>query len=61
MFQKNINKTLGLIKGFGPWREKIAKVGGRVYTLNEIEHENGTSSSAAISASRTQNWALNAH
>lgn len=36
---RNINRTLGLIAGKGPWREPIAQVGGRTYTLDEIEHE----------------------
>ncbi len=36
---KNINKALGFLKTGGPWREKMATVGGTVYTLDEIEHE----------------------
>ncbi len=36
---RNINKTLGVIKGFGPWRESFARVARRVYTLDEIEHD----------------------
>lgn len=33
---RNINKTFG-IKGYGPWKEKIAKVGGTAYGLDDIE------------------------
>jgi hypothetical protein len=33
---RNINKTLG-IKGYGPWKEKLAKVGGVAYGLDDIE------------------------
>ena len=33
---RNINKTFG-IKAYGPWKEKLAKVGGRAYGLDEIE------------------------
>jgi hypothetical protein len=36
---RNINRTLGLIAGKGPWSEPIARVGGRTYTLDQIEHE----------------------
>jgi hypothetical protein len=36
---RNINRTLGLIAGKGPWSERMATVGGRTYTLDEIEHE----------------------
>lgn len=36
---RNINRTLGLIRGKGPWAERMAVVGGREYTLDEIEHE----------------------
>jgi len=36
---RNINKTLGLLKLDGPWKEPIARVGGRGHTLDEIEHE----------------------
>lgn len=35
---RNINRTLGFIKGKGPWGEPLARVGGRDYTLDEIEH-----------------------
>lgn len=34
---RNINKTFGFVKAYGPWREKIAAVGGRRYGLDEIE------------------------
>lgn len=33
---RNINKTFG-IKAYGPWKEKLAVVGGRAYGLDEIE------------------------
>ncbi len=36
---RNINKTLGFLKLKGPWRERLARVGGAAYTLDEIEHE----------------------
>lgn len=34
---RNINKTLGFVKAYGPWQEKLAVVGGRAYGLDEIE------------------------
>jgi len=34
---RNINKSLGFIKGYGPWKEKLARVGGMAYGLDEIE------------------------
>lgn len=34
---RNINKTLGL-KLKGPWSEPLAGVGGKMYTLDDIEH-----------------------
>ena len=34
---RNINKTFGLVKAYGPWQEKLADVGGRRYGLDEIE------------------------
>jgi len=34
---RNINKTLGL-KLKGPWGEPLAGVGGKAYTLDDIEH-----------------------
>lgn len=36
---RNINRTSGFIRGKGPWSERFAGVGGRTYTLDEIEHE----------------------
>ena len=33
---RNINKTFG-IKAYGPWKEKLARVGGTAYGLDEIE------------------------
>jgi hypothetical protein len=36
---RNINKTLGIFSGKGPWKERLAKVAGTVWTLDEIEHE----------------------
>ncbi len=36
---RNINKSLGFVKGYGPWKEKIAKVGGKAYGLDEIEQD----------------------
>ena len=36
---RNIDKTLGFIKGYGPWKEKIAKVGGTTYGLDQIEQD----------------------
>ena len=34
---RNINKTLGLISAYGPWKEKLANVCGKSYGLDEIE------------------------
>jgi hypothetical protein len=34
---RNINKSLGLIKGYGPWNERLAVVGGAAYGLDHIE------------------------
>jgi len=34
---RNINKTFGVVKAYGPWKEKLARVGGRAYGLDEIE------------------------
>jgi hypothetical protein len=35
---RNINKSLGLsLKG--PWKEKLVKVGGKVYNLDNVEHD----------------------
>jgi len=36
---RNINRTLGIIRGSGPWSEPMATVGGTDYTLDQIEHE----------------------
>jgi hypothetical protein len=36
---RDINKSLGFIRGKGPWSERFADVGGYEYTLDEIEHE----------------------
>ncbi len=36
---RNINKTLGLFGGKGPWKERLAEVAGSVWTLDEIEQE----------------------
>lgn len=36
---RNINRTLGFLRGKGPWSEPIARVGGKTYTLDQIEHE----------------------
>ncbi|MCC7052792.1 MAG: DUF547 domain-containing protein [Gemmatimonadaceae bacterium] len=34
---RNINKSLGLLRLKGPWSEAFAVVGGRTYTLDDIE------------------------
>ena len=34
---RNINKSFGFVKAYGPWEEKLAVVGGRAYSLDEIE------------------------
>lgn len=36
---RNINRTLGFIRAGRAWKERLARVGGQVYTLDEIEHE----------------------
>jgi hypothetical protein len=36
---RNINRTLGLFPLRGPWRERLAVVGGTAYTLDEIQAE----------------------
>jgi hypothetical protein len=36
---RNINRALGFIRGKGPWKERMAEVGGDTWTLDEIEHE----------------------
>lgn len=35
---RNINKTFG-VKAYGPWKEKLAVVGGKAYGLDEIEQD----------------------
>jgi hypothetical protein len=34
---RNVNKSIGFIKGYGPWNEKLAAVGDSVYGLDFIE------------------------
>jgi Protein of unknown function, DUF547 len=34
---RNVNKSLGLLRLKGPWSEPFAMVGGRTYTLDDIE------------------------
>ena len=34
---RNINRTLGVIPGSGPWSERMVHVGGKVYTLDDVE------------------------
>ena len=36
---RNINKSFGFVRAYGPWKEKIATVGGRAYGLDEIEQD----------------------
>lgn len=36
---KNINKTAGFLSLGGAWKEAMATVGGKRYTLDQIEHE----------------------
>jgi hypothetical protein len=36
---RNINKTAGFIKGYGPWKEKLAVVGDSAYGLDDIEQK----------------------
>jgi hypothetical protein len=35
---RNINKTLGVIKAMGPWKEEIVKAGGQTMSLDHVEH-----------------------
>lgn len=35
---RNINKTLGVVKAKGPWQEEIVRAGGRVLSLDDVEH-----------------------
>ncbi|HWZ45585.1 MAG TPA: DUF547 domain-containing protein [Candidatus Saccharimonadales bacterium] len=36
---RNINRSFGLVKAYGPWKEKLAVVGGHPYGLDEIEQD----------------------
>ena len=36
---RNINKSFGFVRAFGPWKEKLAVVGGKAYGLDEIEQD----------------------
>ncbi len=36
---RNINKSFGVVKAFGPWKEKLAMIGGKAYGLDEIEQD----------------------
>jgi hypothetical protein len=36
---RNINKSIGFVKAYGPWKEKLAMIGGKAYGLDEIEQE----------------------
>ncbi len=36
---RNINKSLGFVKAYGPWKEKMAVVGKKAYGLDEIEQD----------------------
>ena len=36
---RNINKTLGIIKAMGPWKQEIVRAGGRTISLDHVEHE----------------------
>ncbi len=36
---RNINKSFGLLKLKGPWSDPIVRAGGRVLTLDQVEHE----------------------
>ena len=36
---RNINKSFGFARGLGPWRQKLAVVGGRAWSLEEIEQD----------------------
>ena len=36
---RNINKSFGFIRGYGPWKEKLAVVGGKAYGLDDIEQD----------------------
>ena len=36
---RNINKSFGFVKAYGPWKEKLAVIGGKAYGLDEIEQD----------------------
>ena len=36
---RNINKFFGLVKGKGPWSEKVVRAAGRTLTLDDVEHK----------------------
>ena len=36
---RNINRTLGMLSTGGAWKEPMASIGGRRYTLDQIEHQ----------------------
>ena len=36
---RNIDKTLGVIKAMGPWKEEIVRAGGETMSLDHVEHE----------------------
>ena len=36
---RNIDKTLGVIKAMGPWKEEIVEAGGKTMSLDFVEHE----------------------
>lgn len=36
---RNINKSYGVVKAYGPWKEKLALIGGKAYGLDEIEQD----------------------
>lgn len=36
---RNINKTLGVIKAMGPWKQEIVQAGGNTMSLDHVEHE----------------------
>ena len=36
---RNINKSYGVVKAYGPWKEKLAMIGGKAYGLDEIEQD----------------------
>jgi len=36
---RNINKTPGVIKAMGPWKEEIVQAGGKTMSLDHVEHE----------------------